>query len=312
MEVVIKTENLWKYYYTGFFTKRIKALENLNLEIRAGEIFGFLGPNGAGKTTTLKILLGLSKPNRGRVWVFDQPPSYVKLRKRVGFLPEAPYFLDYLTGEEFLTFCAQLQGLKNNKIAVDSILKVVGLTKARKIQLRHFSRGMLQRIGIAQALIADPELVILDEPMGGLDPIGRKEIRDVIIGLKEQGKTIFFSTHILSDVEMLCSRVGILMNGKLRTVGVLNEILTESFENIELTIKGLTQDNITQLQRIAFKTFVAEDKVTFSVTNEEEAYFLLDKARAIGGKLVSFIPRRKTLEEHFIREVAKENLKSEQ
>ncbi|MEO0092996.1 MAG: ABC transporter ATP-binding protein [candidate division WOR-3 bacterium] len=309
MELAIKTENLCKHYYTGFFTKKIRALDNLNLEVKVGEIFGFLGPNGAGKTTTIKILLGLTKPSSGKALVLEATPTSAKTRRRIGFLPEAPYFYDHLTAEEFLSFCTQLQGLKNQKIAIDSILTVVGLTTARKVQLRHFSRGMLQRIGIAQALLADPELVILDEPMGGLDPIGRKEIRDVIIGLKEQGKTIFFSTHILSDVEMLCSRVGILINGKLITVGVLNEILNESFENIEVTIKGLKPDAIAQFQRNAWKTYIAEDKVTFYVSQEEEAYFLLAKAQACGGKLVSFLPRRKTLEEHFIREVAKESKK---
>lgn len=306
MELAIKTVNLCKNYHSGFLTKKVKALDNVNLEVRTGEIFGFLGPNGAGKTTTLKILMGLVKPTSGMAFIFDLPPTSVKTRARIGFLPEAPYFYDHLTAEEFLSFCASLQGLKNSKNVINSILQLVGLKRARKIQLRHFSRGMLQRIGIAQALIADPEIILLDEPMGGLDPIGRKEIRDCIIGLKEQGKTVFFSTHILSDVEMLCSRVGILINGKLITVGVLNEILQESFENIEVTIKGLAQNIIDQLKREVGKTFVAEDKVTFYVSNEEEAHYLLERARSAGGKLVSFIPRRKTLEDHFMREVAKE------
>ena len=164
---------------------------------------------------------------------------------------------------------------------------------------------MLQRIGIAQALIADPELIILDEPMGGLDPIGRKEIRDVIINLKKQGKTIFFSTHILSDVELLCDQVGILLNGKLVTVGALNKILSESIETIEITIKGLNSDALARLKRNSIKTYLVEDKVVFSVPNEEEAQFLIEKAQSFNGKLVSLIPRRKTLEDHFIREVAK-------
>jgi ABC-2 type transport system ATP-binding protein len=304
--LAIKTVNLSKYYRSGFLTKKIKALDNVNLEVRTGEIFGFLGPNGAGKTTTIKILIGLVKPTTGSAFIFDEPPTSVKIKTRIGFLPETPYFYDHLTAEEFLTFCAQLQGLKNQKIAIDSILSLVGLKQAKKIPLRHFSRGMLQRIGIAQALIADPDIVLLDEPMGGLDPIGRKEIRDVIIGLKEQGKTVFFSTHILSDVEMLCSRVGILINGKLISVGVLNEILEESFEQFEVTIRDLNQNIIQQFSKMGFKTFIAEDKVTFYCPNEEEAYFLLEKVRGAGGKLVSFIPRRKTLEDHFIREVTKE------
>lgn len=307
MEVAVRTENLYKHYYTGFFAHKIKALENLNLTVNIGEIFGFLGPNGAGKTTTLKILVGLCRPNQGRAWIFDQPPTHVKTRARIGFLPETPYFYDHLSAEEFLSFCAQLHKLKNRKSTINSILNLIGLETARKKPLRFFSRGMLQRIGIGQALISDPELIILDEPMGGLDPIGRKEVRDVIIGLKEKGKTIFFSTHILPDVEMLCDRVGILINGKLVTTGALNKIMSETIENIELTIKGLPAEAINRLQRNTLKTFVAEDKVIFSVSNEAEANFLLQKSQELGGKLVSFIPRRKTLEDHFIREVKKES-----
>ncbi len=306
MEVAIKTENLSKHYRTGFLTKRINALDNLNLVVETGQIFGFLGPNGAGKTTTIKILIGLIKPNQGQVLVLNRPPTDIRTKERVGFLPEAPYFYDHLTAEEFLNFCSAMHHkLKNNKEVVKTILKLVGLEKSKKVQLRHFSRGMLQRIGIAQALIADPELIILDEPMGGLDPIGRKEIRDVIINLKKQGKTIFFSTHILSDVELLCDQVGILLNGKLATVGTLNNILSESIETIEITIKGLNSDALARLKRNSIKTYLVEDKVVFSVPNEEEAQFLIEKAQSVNGKLVSLIPRRKTLEEHFIKEVAK-------
>jgi ABC-2 type transport system ATP-binding protein len=307
MELAIKTENLCKHYHAGFFTKKITALDNLNLEVKNREIFGFLGPNGAGKTTTIKILLGLAKSNRGAAWVLGQPPAHVETKKRIGFLPEAPYFYDHLTAKEFLTFCAQLHSLSNNKDSIKNLLDLVGLTKTRKVQLRHFSRGMLQRIGIAQALISDPELLIFDEPMGGLDPIGRKEVRDIIINLKERGKTIFFSTHILSDVEMLCDRVGILLNGKLVTAGALHEIIPESVEYIEVTIKGLSPDAINRLKRNSQKTFVAENKVTFWVANEEEAQFLLEKAQELGSKVVAMIPRRKTLEDHFIREVSKES-----
>ncbi|MDH5683158.1 MAG: ABC transporter ATP-binding protein [candidate division WOR-3 bacterium] len=306
MDVAIKIEALSKYYRTGFFTKKIKALEGLNLEVKTGEIFGFLGPNGSGKTTTIKILLGLTRPKHGMAWVLNRPPAHIETRERIGYLPEVPYFYEYLTAEEFLNFCAQLHNLGNKtKDSIEKNLALVRLEKARKVQLRHFSRGMLQRIGIAQALISDPEVVLLDEPVGGLDPIGRKEIREVIIGLKKQGKTIFFSSHILSDVEMLCDRVGILIAGRLVTVGALNEIISESIESIEVTIKGLTPDAVSRLQRNSNKTFVAENKVVFSVSNEDEAGFLLEKARELGGTLVSLVPRRRTLEDHFIREVSK-------
>ncbi len=305
MAVAIKTENLYKQYRTGFRTKKINALNNLNLEVKTGEIYGFLGPNGSGKTTTIKILMGLTKPSKGKAWIFDKPPAHIKNRQRIGFLPEAPYFYDYLNAEEFLNFCVNLHKLENTKNLVNKTLELVGLKDYRKSQLRHFSRGMLQRIGIAQALISDPELVILDEPMGGLDPIGRKEVRDIIINLKQRGKTVFFSTHILPDVEMLCDQVGILIAGKLVTVGALNEIITESINSIELTIKGLTAESLAQLQKDSIKTFAVEDKVTLSVYNEAEAQSILEQARALGGKLVSFIPRRKTLEDHFMKEVSK-------
>ena len=229
METVIKTEKLTKIYHIGFRAKPLIALENLNLEVYKGEIFGFLGHNGAGKSTAIKILMSLIYPTSGKAWLFGEDLTNIKIRSQIGFLPEVPYFYDYLTGKEFLQYYAQLYGInskKQNK-KIDEVLELVNLLSAKNLQLRKYSKGMNQRIGVAQALLNEPKLAILDEPMGGLDPIGRKEVRDIILALKEKGTTVFFSTHILADVEMICDRIAILLKGKLREIGKLNELLSE-------------------------------------------------------------------------------------
>jgi len=203
-DIVVKTEKLRKVFRVGFWGCRMTALEGLDLEVQRGETFGFLGPNGAGKTTTLKILMGLIHPSNGTGWILDRPIGDVGVKHQIGFLPESPYFYDYLTGEEFLRFYGQLFGLHGTALTdrIKYLLELVALPHVRTLQLRKFSKGMLQRIGIAQALINDPHLVVLDEPMSGLDPVGRKEVRDLILRLKEEGKTIFFSSHILHDTEL--------------------------------------------------------------------------------------------------------------
>src|SRR5262245_9230149 len=237
MSVVLRTEKLTKIYSLGLFTykapeveakrtlrrMKVPALVDLDLEVREGEIFGFVGPNGAGKTTALKILAGLLKPTSGRALLFERRVSDPDAKRQMGFLPENPYFYDYLKPEEFLDFCGKLFGIPRaeRRRRIDALLELGGLGHARGRALRRSSKGMLQRIGIAQALITDPSLVVLDEPMSGLDPIGRKEVRDLIARLRQQGKTIFFSTHILSDVELLCDRVGIVVGGRLRGMGRL-------------------------------------------------------------------------------------------
>src|SRR5581483_5262176 len=206
----------------------ITALAGLSFSVSRGEIYGFLGPNGAGKTTTLKILMGLMRATSGKAEILGKPAGDVETRRRIGFLPEAPYFYDYLTAEEFLSFYGHLAGIDRGALAcrVTELLDLVGLSEARTRQLRKFSKGMLQRIGLAQALIHDPELIILDEPMSGLDPIGRKQIRDLILSLRDQGKTVFFSTHIVPDVEMICDRVGIVVKGKLLASGRVDELVS--------------------------------------------------------------------------------------
>jgi len=227
--VVITTEGSTKEFRVGFRMKRVLALDGLNLRVEEGEIFGYIGPNGAGKTTTLKIMMGLIYPTSGNVQIFGRDIKDINIKMDIGFLPEAPYFYDYLTAREFLDFYSQLFGLakKERERRIEGLLDMVDLRLVKDTQLRKFSRGMLQRIGIAQALINDPKLVILDEPMSALDPVGRTKIRDVILRLKDEGKTVFFSSHILSDVEMICDQVGLLVNGKLKEIGKLEELLGE-------------------------------------------------------------------------------------
>ena len=214
----ICAEGLTKTFRSNWPGKpAVTVVRDLNLTVNREEVFGFLGPNGSGKTTTMKMLLGLTQPTKGKVELLGRPASEVNIRQQIGFLPEAPYFYTYLTAEEVLLFYGRLAGLSGHGLdhRVEELLEMVGLMEARHRQLGKFSKGMLQRVGLAQALIHDPTLVILDEPMSGLDPIGRKEVRDLIMHLRKQGKTVFFSTHIIPDVEMLCDRVGIIKNGKM-------------------------------------------------------------------------------------------------
>lgn len=296
---VIKIENLTRDYKVGFGGfKRRRALDSLNLEILPGEIFGFLGPNGSGKTTTIKLILGLIKPTSGKITVFGQSPSDTKIKKKIGYLPESPYFYDYLTAYEFLSFCADVVDAKEKRI--DEFLKLVDMTEARNTQLGKFSRGMLQRIGVAQSLLGDPELVILDEPMGGLDPIGRKEVRDIIVNLRKEGKTVFFSSHILSDAEMICDRVGILVKGKLLKVGRTTQILSEEVESIEITAKNLFPEQEKELSTISARFLKSDNKVMFIVSTSEERDKVIRYIVNTGGEIISVVPRRKTLEEYFM------------
>src|SRR6516162_7841216 len=233
----IEILGLTKDYRTGFWRTRVRrSLDNLSLRVEDGEIFGFLGPNGAGKTTTLKLLMGLIFPTAGTARIRGKSIDDVAMHREIGYLPEQPYFYDYLTARELLDYYARFFGFAaaDRRERVTRFLELVGLTAAADVQLRKFSKGMLQRAGIAQAILHDPKVVFLDEPMSGLDPIGRREVRDIIHDLKRQGSTIFFSTHILSDAEMLCDRVGILVGGKLQGAGAPGEIASLEIRAMEI------------------------------------------------------------------------------
>ncbi len=237
MESAIKLEHIYRSFKTHFWQKRKLVLEDINLEVFQGEVFGFLGPNGAGKTTTIKLITGLLKPDSGKISIFGMPRDSLKAKQLIGYLPESPYFYDHLTGYEFLKVHALLGNCKDYEKKVYEQLEKVGLKSAANLQLRKYSRGMLQRIGIAQALITDPELIILDEPLTGLDPIGRKEIKDLILEQKQQGKTIFFSSHILPDAEVICDRIGIIINGKILKVGELKQLLKKGIKTDEISLE---------------------------------------------------------------------------
>src|SRR5262245_25833498 len=248
----LATFELTKDYAVGFWRKRpYRALDQLTLDVQEGEVFGFLGPNGAGKTTTLKLLLQLVFPTSGRAEVLGQPAGDVGARKRIGYLPENPYFYDYLTAEELLQYFAGLFGYRGRerRQRASTLLDELGIGAERRLQLRKFSKGMLQRVGIAQALINDPELVIFDEPMSGLDPLGRREVRELILKLRDRGRTVFFSSHVLSDAEALCSRVGVLAKGRLVTTGRVADIVAFHVPGWELIASDVSEALATSLER---------------------------------------------------------------
>src|SRR5829696_5708024 len=258
MNTIIEIENLSKDYEKGFWKKKkIRALDGLTLTVESGQIFGFLGGNGAGKTTTIKILMSLIFPTEGNARILGEDISNVRMHSRIGYCPENPYFYDYLKASELMNYFGELFGLDaaRRKAKTEELLTKVGLEeKAWNRQLRKFSKGMLQRVGLAQALINEPEIVFLDEPMSGLDPIGRREIRELIASLREQGTTVFMSTHILSDIEALCDNVAILRKGKLAATGKLDDLLTDAGEtqSFEINVKGVSAEELeAEIAKIA-------------------------------------------------------------
>jgi len=237
MTTAIKLEEIYRSFKNHFWQSKKQVLRNISLEIYEGEVFGFLGPNGAGKTTTIKIITGLIRPDSGRVSIFGYAVDSLAAKRNIGFLPESPYFYEHLTGYEFLKVHALLGNQKDYKERIVKLLKRVGLEDAVNMQLRKYSRGMLQRIGIAQALITEPNILVLDEPLTGLDPIGRKEIKDLILEQKEQGKTIFFSSHILPDAEEVCDRIGIIIDGEIVEVDRLDTVLKKGVKTDEISLE---------------------------------------------------------------------------
>ncbi|MFH0926733.1 MAG: ABC transporter ATP-binding protein [bacterium] len=305
--LALKTVKLRKEYITGFRRKKIVSLDSLNLEVEEGQIFGYLGPNGAGKTTTIKIIMGIIHPTSGSAKLLGKDFKDIEIKKEIGFLPEQPYFYDYLTAQEFLNFYGNLAGLlkKERQKRTDELLELVNLKEKAKEQLRRFSKGMLQRIGIAQAIINNPRLVVLDEPQSGLDPIGRKEVRDIIINLKEQGKTVFFSSHILSDAEMICDQVAILVKGKVREIGQLEELLEAKVKSTEVLFDNINRDEILkQIENLSGNKLVKRiNKILAMINVQENTNKVVDLVRGNGGNIISVTPRKETLEELFIEKV---------
>lgn len=308
MKPIVEIENLTKDYDLGFWRKRkVRALDGLSLTVNQGEIFGFLGANGAGKTTTLKLLMRLIFPTSGTARILDCDIADVSMHARIGYLPENPYFYDYLTALEFLNFCGEISGIPNPERGnrAKQLLMRVGLKETRwKTQLRKFSKGMLQRVGMAQALINDPEIVFLDEPMSGLDPIGRREVRDLIAALRQDGKTVFMCSHILSDIEVLCDRVAILKGGRLAQVGALDDLPQQATgQNLIEVVVGST-DKATLAQYLPnqneFKLNSTPAGLRVEVTDEKEVDIVIAALRKTGGTLVSVQPVRQSLEQLFM------------
>ncbi|MEK6301057.1 MAG: ABC transporter ATP-binding protein [Acidobacteriota bacterium] len=302
----VEIDALTKDYEVGFLKKRkVRALDHLTLKVECGEIFGFLGPNGAGKTTTLKLLTSLIYPTEGTARILGRPIDDVEARARVGYLPENPYFYDYLSGRELLEYTAALFGIPKQKARsrADELLDLVGLERERaNRQLRKYSKGMLQRIGIAQALVNDPEIVFMDEPMSGLDPIGRREIRDLLLSLRARNKTVFFSSHILSDVEVLCDRVAILSRGKLIRCGTVQEMAGAEDSSLEVVAIGVDPSTLRELSESMSSLESATatpNGVRLVLSDEAEVDSALAAIRRSGGKLVSINPRRQSLEDIF-------------
>lgn len=304
--LIVETEELCKVFRVGFWGRRVTAVDRLDLNVRRGEVFGFLGPNGAGKTTTLKILMGLIYPTSGTARLFGHEVGDPRAKTKLGFLPESPYFYDYLTSREFLRFYGHLFALSGGLLEkrIDELLELVGMTAARDLQLRKFSKGMLQRVGIAQALINDPELVVLDEPMSGLDPIGRKEIRDLILRLKETGKTVLFSSHILHDAEVLCDRVAMILKGRLVACGKVTDLIDQGASHqVELVVDRLTSEGVGHLRPLTEKIVTQGDRMLVILKNQQQVDGALEIIRAAKARLVSMNPHKASLEDLFIREV---------
>src|SRR5258705_5095595 len=305
---IVEIENLSKDYDVGFWRKRkVRALDGLSLSVEQGEIFGFLGANGAGKTTTLKLLMRLIYPTAGNARILGRDIGEVAMHHRIGYLPENPYFYDYLTAREFLEYCAELFGYSpsERRKQAEDLLRRVHLNEKRwDTQLRKFSKGMLQRVGLAQAIVNDPEIVFLDEPMSGLDPIGRREVRDLIASLRQEGKTVFMCSHILSDIEVLCDRVGIMKRGKLAHVGHLDELRQSNSDRnmVEVIVTATDEAAFRSQMRGANKVELSATAsgLRIQVSDESEVDCVLAALRKPGGKLVSIQPVRQSLEELFL------------
>lgn len=299
-ESVVRIEGLAKAFKGHLGIGRTVAVDDLDLEVRRGEIFGLLGPNGSGKTTTMKMMLGLLRPDRGRIELLGKPPQDPASRARIGYLPENPYFYDYLTGREFLDFYARLHGFgrAERRRRVEAAIERVGLAGRADRAMRKYSKGMVQRIGLAQAIQHDPELVLLDEPMSGLDPIGRREVRDIVLSLRDAGKTVFFSSHILQDAEMICDRVAILRQGRRISCGPVDDLLGGDARWIEVVLRGAVPDD-------APGTLVSTEggQHLLRVEGSEQLARLLGAATAGGAEVVSVWSRRDSLEDLFLKEV---------
>jgi len=301
---VIRVERLEKEFRQGFFMRRVRAVKDISFHVESGDIFGFLGPNGAGKTTTIKVLTGLIAPTGGRAQLFGVDVPSRKVRARIGFLPENPYVYPYLTPYEFVVLCARLSGLRPAaaRDRTRRVLEQVGVAYAADRPVRRLSKGMLQRTGLAAALVADPELLILDEPMSGLDPVGRKEVRDLIVEERRRGRTIFFSTHILNDVESLCDRVAILRKGEVVVSGRIAELLRRDARRTEITLRGEYSELRASLTAEGLSSKEIGGLLVVQVEGADALAQVLERALSAKLSVEQVVPRHETLEDLFMRE----------
>jgi ABC-2 type transport system ATP-binding protein len=307
-DVLISVDQLRKEFRQGFFMRRVVAVKHVSFEVERGDIFGFLGPNGAGKTTTIKMLTGLIKPSAGTARLFGEQVPSARARARLGFLPESPYIYPYLTPLEFVELSGRLSGMKSRHVRqrARQVLDQVGIGYAAERRVGRLSKGMLQRTGLAAALVADPELLILDEPMSGLDPVGRKEVRDLILDERKKGRTIFFSTHILSDVETMCDRVTILRRGEVVVSGRLAELLKREVRRIDVTLAAANEELLSSFEAEKHAIRRVGERVTVELEGEALLSGVLERALRAGARVVEVAPRHESLEELFVREAIEE------
>ncbi len=305
-DLAIEVKDLRKTFRTPFARRKVEALRGVSFTVDKGHLFGFVGPNGAGKTTTIRTLMGLIRPTSGSATILGHAIPSRAARFRVGFLPEAPYFYDYLTVGELLDLAGRLFGVPADlrKKRADELIERVGLSRARTQNLKKFSKGMLQRAGLAQALMNDPDLVVLDEPMSGLDPIGRKEVRELMVSLRDAGKTVFFSTHILSDVEAITDRVAIVARGTLVASGTPQELVAKTLLGVDIIVRLPDSANVDELTGNASRVRRTGDELTLTLAATDDVDAWITRAHAAGAKLLSVSPRHETLEDLFLREVA--------
>jgi ABC-2 type transport system ATP-binding protein len=305
---VISAKGLCKTFRTGFFMRAVEAVRSVDLEVNQGEIFGFIGPNGAGKTTTIKMLTGLIHPSGGEATIHGIPVTDPRSRFGLGFLPEGTYFHEYLTGAEFLDFHARLLGLPREvrRERIPQLLERVGIARAADLRVGRYSKGMRQRVGLAQALIGNPDLLILDEPMSGLDPLGRKDVRDLILSLRDEGKTVFVTSHILADAEVICDQVAIILGGRIVHQGYLDELLGEEVEGAELVVEGIQPELFDELGRAARRSVSQGARFLFDFAHAAEAEKALERVRERGGRIRSLVPKRRSLEDLMISKMDKE------
>jgi ABC-2 type transport system ATP-binding protein len=276
--------------------------------VKEGEIFGFIGPNGAGKTTVIKMLTGLILPSGGEATIHGARVPHPESRRGLGFMPEGTYFHEYLTGREFLEFHGRLLGVPSKQRAevIPQLLARVGLARAADLRIRRYSKGMRQRVGLAQALMGDPDLLILDEPMSGLDPIGRKDVRELILSLRDEGRTIFFTSHILQDAEVICDQAAIILGGRVVEQGYLEDLLGQEIEGVDLVVEGIDEALYEELARDARRAVVQGPRFLFELSDEAQAEKALDRVRSRGGRVRSLAPRRRSLEDLLIHDMRRE------